>query len=90
MKPWLGWIRWIDPIYYAFEAVMASEFTGVDYQCSMDMTVPAGPTYQGGNAGCTMAGSTPGSTEVVGTTYLSQGLDFSYSHVWRNLGIISQ
>lgn len=61
---------------------MASEFTGVTYQCSMDMTVPAGPTYQGGNAGCTMAGSTPGSTQIEGTAYLAQALSFYYSDVW--------
>jgi hypothetical protein len=60
MKPWFGWLRWINPIYYAFEAIMASEFSGVDYQCSDRSTVPIGPSYAGQPAGCAMAGSTPG------------------------------
>ena len=26
MKPWFGWLRWINPVQYGFEGLMSNEF----------------------------------------------------------------
>lgn len=34
MHHWLGWVRWINPIHYAFESVMVNEVgKRVCFQC---------------------------------------------------------
>jgi ATP-binding cassette subfamily G (WHITE) protein 2 (SNQ2) len=37
---------------------------------------------------CTLAGSTPGSTFVSGTEYISQGFSINKGDLWRNWGIV--
>jgi ABC-type multidrug transport system permease subunit len=32
--PWFSWIRWINPIFYTFEALIANEFHGRRFECS--------------------------------------------------------
>lgn len=45
MKPWLGWIFWIDPFAYAFKALFANEMRGLQFHCDSDGHIPAGPGY---------------------------------------------
>jgi ATP-binding cassette, subfamily G (WHITE), member 2, PDR len=33
MHPWFEWISWINPLAYAFEALMVNQMHGVDYPC---------------------------------------------------------
>ena len=33
MHPWFSWLRWINPVQYGFEALVANEFTGLAIQC---------------------------------------------------------
>ena len=33
MHPWLGWIFWINPVAYGFEALLATEFHGKQIDC---------------------------------------------------------
>ena len=33
MHPWFKWISWINPLAYAFEALMVNQMHGVEYQC---------------------------------------------------------
>jgi ATP-binding cassette, subfamily G (WHITE), member 2, PDR len=33
MHPWFEWIIWINPLAYAFEALMVNQMHGVDYPC---------------------------------------------------------
>ncbi|KAI0479829.1 AtrD, ABC-transporter [Xylaria cf. heliscus] len=89
MRPWLGWLRWINPISYAYESLMLNEFSDKDFTCS-DM-VPSGPAY--GNVSdtehiCSVVGSLPGENFVRGARYLELQYDFVHSHLWRNLGIL--
>jgi hypothetical protein len=35
MHPWFGWIRWINPIFYAFEILVANEFHGREFTCTI-------------------------------------------------------
>lgn len=33
MHPWFSWLRWINPVQYGFEALMANEFYNLELQC---------------------------------------------------------
>lgn len=88
MVPWFAWLRWINPVFYGFEALISSELDGLELQCSPPNLAPYGPGYEGQPAGCAIAGAQPGSMMVSGTSYLQRALGFSASHVWRNYGII--
>ncbi|KAF2847006.1 ABC multidrug transporter-like protein [Plenodomus tracheiphilus IPT5] len=88
MKVWFSWIRWINPIFYAFEILIANEFHGVRYPC--DSYIPTGPGYtQTGNSFiCNTVGAVAGQTFVDGDTYLEVAYKYRWSHVWRNFGIL--
>ena len=87
MRPWFGWIRWINPIFYAFEILIANEFHGRDFPCSS--IIPPYPNLQSGNNFvCSVAGSVPGSLTVSGDAFISSNYGYSYGHVWRNFGIL--
>jgi hypothetical protein len=85
MKPWFSWIRWINPIYYAFEALFINELDGLAVDCAPPQLFPPAP---GGPQGCAIAGAEPGATELMGQAWGNQALEFYKSHVWRNFGII--
>lgn len=88
MKPWFGWIRWINPLYYTFEAVISNELTNMDLACAPPELAPYGPPYAGMPQGCSVIGNVPGSTVVSGSEYLRHALHMNRGHVWRNFGII--
>ena len=88
MHPWLSWIRWLNPIFYSIEALLANELDGLTFDCVPRQLAPLGPGYTGGPAGCAITGAQPGTTFVTGSAYLETALDFSKSHVWRNFGIL--
>ena len=88
-RPWFGWLRWINPVQYGFEALMANEFHNLDIECVNPNLVPpdglaAGPDFQS----CALRGSEPGSRIVQGSRYIDEAFTYSYSHVWRNIGFI--
>ncbi|KAJ2155976.1 hypothetical protein GGF46_005489 [Coemansia sp. RSA 552] len=35
ITPVLRWIRWINPVYYAYAALVQNEFDGMDFECSV-------------------------------------------------------
>ncbi|KAI0767296.1 pleiotropic drug resistance ABC transporter [Fomes fomentarius] len=85
----LKWITWINPLRYGFEALMVNEFHTVDAQCAT--LVPQGPGYEGvsvANQVCTTVGSSPGSSTVSGLKYIELAYNYSYSHLWRNFGVV--
>jgi ABC-type multidrug transport system ATPase subunit/ABC-type multidrug transport system permease subunit len=88
MHPWFSWLRWINPVQYGFEALMANEFHTLEIQCVPPYIVPqipnADPQYQS----CTIQGSKPGSLTVSGADYISVAYQYSRSHLWRNVGFI--
>ncbi|KAJ5473142.1 CDR ABC transporter [Penicillium sp. IBT 31633x] len=90
MHPWLGWIFWIDPLAYGFEALLSVEFHGKDtIPCVGTNLIPMGPGYEDAQAyqSCAgVAGAIQGETSVHGDNYLA-AFSYSYSHVWRNFGI---
>jgi len=34
MHPWLGWLMWLNPIAYVFEALMVNQMHAVEYSCA--------------------------------------------------------
>lgn len=86
MHPWFSWIRWINPVYYAFEILVANEFHNRDFTCS-DIVPPYSPNI-GDSWVCSVAGAIPGQYSVSGDAFISVNYEYYYSHVWRNLGIL--
>jgi ATP-binding cassette subfamily G (WHITE) protein 2 (PDR) len=86
MHPWFSWIRWINPIYYAFEILVASEFHGRRFPCN-NIVPPYQPSV-GDSWICTVVGAVPGENTVSGDAYIETYYDYSWSHAWRNFGIL--
>ncbi|KAK5652958.1 hypothetical protein OQA88_9437 [Cercophora sp. LCS_1] len=86
MHPWFSWIRWLNPIFYAFEILVANEFHGRDFTCS-NIVPPYSPPI-GTSWICASVGAEPGQYAVSGDAYIAANYEYSYSHVWRNFGIL--
>ncbi|CAG8974181.1 hypothetical protein HYALB_00011789 [Hymenoscyphus albidus] len=88
MKPWFKWISWINPIAYSFESLFVNELHGQRFVCSQ--LVPSGGQYiaQGNEFVCSIAGAVAGQATVLGDDYLMAAYEYSYSHIWRNLGFM--
>ncbi|EED19626.1 ABC multidrug transporter, putative [Talaromyces stipitatus ATCC 10500] len=86
MHPWFSWIRWINPVFYTFEALVANEFHGREFICSN--FVPAYPNLAGDTFVCSATGSVTGRRTVSGDQYIQYQYNYSYSHEWRNFGIL--
>ncbi|EJP68554.1 ABC transporter, putative [Beauveria bassiana ARSEF 2860] len=90
MHPWFSWIFWINPMAYAFDALLSNEFHGQIIACVGPYLIPNGQGYaegQGGQACAGVGGAPPGATSVTGEQYLKH-LSFAHGHIWRNFGII--
>lgn len=88
MHPWFSWLRWINPIQYGFEGLMANEFYNLELQCVTPYIVPELPNAQEQYQSCALQGNTPGSLTVSGADYISVAFQYSRSHLWRNFGFI--
>ncbi|KAL1305766.1 hypothetical protein AAFC00_003937 [Neodothiora populina] len=86
MHPWFAWIRWINPIYYAFEILLANQYHGQELICSA--RIPDYSPSQGDSWICSATGAVAGRITVNGDSYLSTAYGYSFSHVWRNFGIL--
>lgn len=86
MHPWFEWTSWINPIAYAFEALLVNEVHGVTYPCASTSLVP--PYGTSPYFACAVAGSNPGEVNVSGDSWVQTSYGYSYSHIWRNLGFM--
>ncbi|KAK9250566.1 ABC-2 type transporter-domain-containing protein [Lipomyces tetrasporus] len=86
---WSRWMNYINPFAYAFEALMANEFHGLQYPCAE--IVPRGPGYENlpkESQVCSSVGAIPGSTTVSGDSYINLTFKYYEAHKWRNVGIL--
>ncbi|KAK6854259.1 ABC transporter CDR4-like protein 3 [Apiospora arundinis] len=96
MLPWCRWINYLDPLAYAFEALMANEFHGRQFTCDDKLYVPApipdtpyaNPNLSPLNRVCNSVGSVAGQNFVDGDAYLAKSFRYYYSNRWRNFGIV--
>ncbi|KAL8736690.1 MAG: hypothetical protein Q9166_000056 [cf. Caloplaca sp. 2 TL-2023] len=89
MHPWFSWLRWLDPVAYAFEAVMINEFSHRRFPCTT--VVPVGDGYRDlapDQTSCTTVGSVAGVSYVEGDAYINQSFQYYRSHLWRNFGVL--
>lgn len=84
--PWFSWIRWINPVFYTFEALIANEFHGRQFECSQ--FIPAYPSLTGDSFICAIRGAVAGERTVSGDAYIETQYTYTYAHEWRNLGIL--
>ena len=85
---WFGWLYWINPIAYSFEAVITNEFYNRPLACNPSQIVPNGPGYDNpAYQGCAFTGAEVGSLNVPGSKYLDVSFNYSRSHLWRNFGV---
>lgn len=90
MHPWFVWIAYINPAMYAMESILSNELFDLKLDCS-ESIIPRGATYSDvdfTHKACAWRGATLGNDYVRGQDYLNQGLSYSYSHTWRNFGIL--
>ena len=86
MHPWFKWISWINPVAYAFEAILVNEVHGRQFPCSS--LVPTNPDLSGNSFICSVAGAVAGQDYVSGDAWVEASYQYSYSHIWRNLGFL--
>lgn len=88
MRPWFAWISWINPVAYAFEGLLINELHGRDFPCSTSSLIPPYLNIIGDAFICSIRGALPGEMAVAGEAYLEASYQYSYSHLWRNFGIL--
>ncbi|KAK2027777.1 ABC-2 type transporter [Colletotrichum zoysiae] len=74
MVDWFFWLKYVNPVFYAFEILIANEFHGREFICSQ--IIPSYAPLVGDSWICSAIGAVAGQP-----TYY-------YSHVWRNFGIL--
>ncbi|KAF9650879.1 pleiotropic drug resistance ABC transporter [Thelephora ganbajun] len=85
----LRWLIYINPVRYAYESILTNEFRTLQGTCST--LVPSGAGYEGTsiqNQACPVVGAIPGQSHVDGNRYVSLSFEYTYSHTWRNFGIL--
>ncbi|KAG7289980.1 hypothetical protein NEMBOFW57_006359 [Staphylotrichum longicolle] len=92
MHPWFRWIFYLNPGAYAFESLMANEFTGLDLDCVAPQYVPYGPQYESSTLvrhhGCTVLGSDSLTGRIDGHAYISEQYSYATGHIWRGFGVL--
>ncbi|KAG0196193.1 hypothetical protein BGX28_010451 [Mortierella sp. GBA30] len=86
MHPWFIWIFWINPLAYAFKALMSNEMSGLQFTCDGPYLIPNGPGFTNlANQVCTLAGAKPGQNFVDGSDYLYAAFRYKVSEMWINI-----
>lgn len=89
IPPWIKWLSYINPMSYAYEAMMVNEFRSRMFECSSFVPQGAGyETARGLERSCTAVGSLAGQSTVSGNDYLWLAYKYKPEHLWRNFGIV--
>lgn len=81
-------LYYINPISYAFEAVLSNEFSGRTMDCAPAQLVPQGPGVIAANQGCVITGAGTNAQDVTGAQYLQATYEYTRSHLWRNFAVV--
>ena len=82
--PWLQWVSWINPIAYAFGAILVNEVHGRRFPC--ENFVPTAQYQSGISFVCGVPGAIAGERDVSGDAWIESTYEYSYAYVWRDLG----
>lgn len=86
---WVSWIFYINGLGLGFAALMMNEFKRLTLTCGAESLVPSGSSYNNLlYQTCTLLGSTPGSDQIDGGSYISLSFNYQPKDLWRNFGII--
>ncbi|KAL1964230.1 hypothetical protein VTN77DRAFT_7188 [Rasamsonia byssochlamydoides] len=85
---WFGWLIYVNPISYSYEAVLANEFSDREMDCAPSMLVPQGPGVDPAYQSCSLPGSQLNNKTVSGAAYLETSFNFTRHHLWRNFGVV--
>ena len=66
------------------KAILVNEVHGRRFPCAS--FVPTAPFQSGSSFVCTVQGAVAGEIEVSGDAWVQSSYQYSYSHIWRNLG----
>lgn len=103
MLSWGRWINYLNPIGYSFEALLANELQGRNWPCANivpsgpsyttptaapTVLAPSVPGVADSTTVCTVVGAVAGQSFVTGDAFLAGTYDYSWSHAWRNFGIV--
>lgn len=100
MLGWCRWLSYIDPLGYAFEALMVNEFHDRKFRCTQYVPTDKAPSsgfvdtlkkyanVNPENQICSSVGAVAGDPDVSGDAYFSSNYDYSWDHRWRNFGIV--
>lgn len=86
MKVWFGWLRWLNPLFYAFEILISNEFHGREFICSA--IIPSYTPLQGDSWMCNVVGAVPGRATVSGDSFILANYEYAWAHTGRNFGIL--
>ncbi|KAJ5691769.1 hypothetical protein N7462_001192 [Penicillium macrosclerotiorum] len=90
MHVWFRWIFYLNPGAYAFEALMANEFVGREFECIEPDYIPYGhgyPSTASLHRGCSVVGSNDQGI-IDGAAYIKDQYNYSFHHIWRSFGVI--
>ncbi|KAF9415247.1 hypothetical protein BGZ94_000147 [Podila epigama] len=86
MHPWFVWIFWINPLAYAFKALISNEMRGLKFDCTGAAMIPHGPSYTDVQYQvCSLAGAVPGQILVDGSDYLYAAFRYKTSEMWIDI-----
>ncbi|KAE8397213.1 ABC-2 type transporter-domain-containing protein [Aspergillus pseudonomiae] len=85
---WFGWLFYVNPLSYSYEAVLTNEFSNRLMPCAPSQLVPQGPGVDPRYQGCALTGSELGKADVAGSRYLEESFQFTRHHLWRNFGVV--
>lgn len=91
MLGWCRWMNYIDPLAYAFEALMVNEFSGRKYTCTQYVPSELIPEYANVSATshiCSAVGAVTGQDFILGDDYINSSFEYFADHKWRNIGIL--
>lgn len=87
MHVWFRWIFYIKPASYAFESLMANEWSSLELTCVSSQYIPYGENYRDDRyRPCTVRGSN--GKIVSGDAYIAAQYNHSKHHIWRGFGVI--
>ncbi|KAL1877315.1 hypothetical protein Plec18167_005005 [Paecilomyces lecythidis] len=86
MKPWFRWSAWLNPVAYAYESILVNEVHARTFPCAPTSIVP--PYGTGSHFACGIPGAVAGQSNLSGDSWVEAAYGYTYSHIWRNLGIL--